>query len=62
MGKIASILAVFLSGCTTYGGSFCDNSKAIRPDAKDVEVISNSLTNQLTAHNEKGAGLCGWKP
>ena len=28
----------------------------------DIDVISDSLVDQVLAHDETGAKLCGWKP
>lgn len=62
MGKVAVPLLVLLTGCQSTGGSYCQISNVIRPEVRDVEVISDSLAVQLTAHNEKMERLCGAKP
>lgn len=60
--KIAIALCALLAGCQTYSGSFCSIARPIRPEATDVALISDSLSNQILALNEKGAANCGWKP
>lgn len=42
------------SACVAFG--------AIRPEAGDVDVISESLTDQILIHNDTGQRLCHWKP
>lgn len=45
----------------------CISFKPIRLTQQDKELVrsgamSDSLVNQLLAHNETGAERCGWKP
>lgn len=62
MGKVAIPVLLLLAGCQTAGGNYCQINNVIRPEAKDVEVISDSLAAQLVANNEKMERLCGVKP
>lgn len=62
MGKVAIALCALLTACQTPSGSFCQIASPIRPEATDVALISDSLSNQILALNEKGAKLCAWKP
>ncbi|MES0040006.1 hypothetical protein [Mesorhizobium sp. M0091] len=59
----AIALAVFMAiaGCTTIGGSFCAVEHPIRLSAEAIAALSDGEVNQVLAHNEKGAKLCGWK-
>lgn len=61
---LAGIVTALASGCqgTAATTSGCEWVKPIRPTAEDVSVISDSLVNQLLAHNLAGAELCGWEP
>ena len=38
----------------------CDWAEPIRPSRQDV--LSDVTLAQIVAHNEVGAGLCGWRP
>lgn len=52
----------FATGCA--GGPVtdgCEWVRAIRPTAADVDAMSDSLAGQILAHNEAGAGVCGWR-
>ena len=40
----------------------CVWTRAIRPTDKDWDVMSDSLVQQISAHNELGATRCGWQP
>jgi hypothetical protein len=40
----------------------CDGFRAIRPTAKDVRAISDSLATQILQHNEFGERRCDWRP
>ena len=62
MGKIAIALCGLLAGCQTYSGSYCTISNVIRPEPKDVDVMSDSLAAQILAQNEKMEKLCGNRP
>lgn len=39
----------------------CVAFDAIRPEPADIEVISDSLVDQILIHNEVGHRRCGWK-
>lgn len=57
------VVAVLLAGCTTTrGGQYCQVAREIRPAAADAVAISDTLVEQIIAHNETGAALCGWTP
>ena len=38
----------------------CEWVRPIRPTMADVDVMSDALAGQILAHNEAGAGACGW--
>lgn len=56
------ILALFLAGCTTARGTFCEVAEPNRLSQKSVAALSDAEVAKLQAHNEKGERLCGWKP
>jgi hypothetical protein len=62
MGKAVTLalVALILAGCQTAG--FCDAARAIRPEASDVDTMSDGLGRQVLAHNKTGQDLCGWQP
>jgi hypothetical protein len=55
-------LVLFLAACQTTPPGRCAGWKPLRPTANDNAVISKQLREQLLAHNETGADLCGWSP
>ena len=59
-------LSLSLVGCTEKiyitQDLGCSYFRPIRPTAADVEVISQSLADQVLAHNEVGQSRCGWVP
>ncbi len=59
---IIIIATLFLASCQTTSGDRCAGFKPIRPTSSDVQLISETLTNQLLVYNKTGASLCGWKP
>lgn len=62
VAKILALAAfIALAGCTTAGGSFCAVEHPIRLSAEAIKALSDAEVNQILAHNEKGAALCGWK-
>ena len=52
------LISVSIAGCATSVGT-CDWGKPIRPSRSDV--LTRQTANQILAHNETGARLCGWK-
>ena len=62
MTKMLSMIlaAVFLAGCSTMGGNFCDLAAPIRPSSQDQ--LTEGTAGQLLAHNKTGEGRCGWRP
>ncbi|PRD40860.1 hypothetical protein C5748_24815 [Phyllobacterium phragmitis] len=62
MGKVAILLScLLLAGCGTSKVGFCAVSKAFRPTPATIAAMSEREVNEMLAHNEKGARLCGWK-
>lgn len=57
---LTTVAIAFVSGCATVPDP-CDGFKPIRPTFKDVDAISDQLTEQLLGHNQHGADVCGWK-
>jgi hypothetical protein len=57
-----SVIAVLIAGCATDPGvgSGCDWVEPIRPSRADQ--LSEDTAQQILAHNETGAQLCGWRP
>jgi hypothetical protein len=55
------LIAVSTPGCATDPGlrSDCDWAQPIRPSRSDV--LSRQTREQILAHNEAGAKICGWK-
>ena len=60
--SLALILLLAVSACGHGPGTACDGWKPIRPDAADVDVMSDQLVEQILGHNEHGASVCGWEP
>jgi hypothetical protein len=65
MFRTAAILlsiAVLIAGCATDPRlkSDCDWAQPIRPSRSDV--LTRQTKEQIAAHNEAGAKLCGWRP
>jgi len=56
------LIAVSIAGCATdprlHGD--CDWAQPIRPSRQDV--LTRQTKEQIAAHNEAGAKLCGWRP
>ncbi len=50
------------AGCATDPAlrDGCDWAEPIRPSRADV--LTRETKEQIVAHNEVGARLCGWKP
>jgi len=63
--KTAAILlsiGVCVAGCATDARlkSDCDWARPIWPSAQDA--LTRPTKEQILAHNEAGAKLCGWTP
>lgn len=58
----ARVLTIFaagiLGGCATIDG--CEIFSPIAPSVKDR--LTEQTERQITAHNETGEAVCGWKP
>jgi len=54
-------VAILVSGCATRVGGACDGWSPIRPTRADTQTMSDRLVEQVLAHNEHGAKVCGWK-
>lgn len=56
------LIAVSTAGCATDPllKSDCDWAQPIRPSRQDV--LTRQTREQILAHNEVGARICGWKP
>ena len=56
------LIAVSTAGCATDPRlkSDCDWAQPIRPSGHDV--LTRQTREQILAHNEVGARICGWKP
>ncbi len=54
-------LAFLIPGCATDPRlkSDCDWAQPIRPSRTDV--LTRQTKEQILAHNEAGARICGWK-
>ena len=50
-----------LGGCTSQPDP-CAGWVPIRPEAADLDAISDGLTEQILAHNQFGERACGWQP
>ncbi len=64
MFRTAAILfsiAVSIAGCATdlRPKSDCDWAQPIKPSRQDV--LTRQTNEQILAHNESGAKICGWK-
>lgn len=55
------LIAVSIAGCATDPRlrSDCDWAQPIRPSRQDV--LTRQTMEQIAAHNEAGARLCGWR-
>ena len=51
--------AIFLSGCATTAGDFCDVASPIRPSVSDT--LTDGTAAQILKLNRYGAQACGWK-
>lgn len=48
-----------LAGCaTTVIDTSCDWTFYIRPQAQDVDVVSDSLARQIVTHNNRRLAVC----
>ena len=56
------LIAVSIAGCVTDPRlkSDCDWAQPIRPSRQDV--LTRQTKEQIAAHNEAGARICGWRP
>ena len=56
------LIAVSIAGCATDPRlkSDCDWAQPIRPSRHDV--LTRKTKEQIAAHNEAGARICGWRP
>jgi hypothetical protein len=55
-------VATLAAGCASVPGTACDGWRPIRPLEDDLATMSDSLVEQVLAHNEHGARVCGWTP
>lgn len=52
-------VAVLVSGCSaTVIDTSCDWTFYIRPEAADVDAVSDSLARQIVTHNERRRVVC----
>lgn len=61
IGLTVLALLSLLAGCATSPDP-CAGWAPIRPEAADVDALSDSLSDQILAHNTFGERACGWKP
>jgi hypothetical protein len=62
MQSLGFLLLLVVTACAPgLKGDPCDGWKPIRPEAADVDVISDSLAEQILQHDEFGASVCGWE-
>ena len=64
MKSIAMLLAslTLLAGCATSGPVTEDFCLVARPIlVSKTDALSTETARQILAHNEYGAGRCGWK-
>lgn len=54
------LIVVLTSGCVTGTADECAWARPILPSAADV--LTRGTKEQIVAHNEAGAALCGWRP
>ena len=56
------LIAGSTAGCATeqVARNDCDWAQPIRPSRK--EVLTRQTKQQIVAHNEVGARICGWRP
>ena len=57
--SLVCLLLLAATGCAPGPGTMCDGWRPIRPEASDVEIVSDSLAEQILGHNEHGASVCG---
>lgn len=63
MGRYVILMALmFLAGCQTPQGQFCDIAKPIRLSPEVVDTMTDAEVEKVLAFNEKGQAMCGWKP
>ncbi|SDB57471.1 hypothetical protein SAMN02982931_04565 [Bauldia litoralis] len=57
-----ALIVVSIAGCTTdpIFRNDCDWVQPIRPSPSDA--LTRQTKEQILAHNEAGARLCGWRP
>lgn len=58
---LISVVATLAVGCATSSGNQCAGWKPLHPTARDVDVISQRLNDDLLEHNEHGVNLGCWK-
>jgi hypothetical protein len=57
------MVLALLTGCATAGAGTEGACAAFRPIyISRVDQLSGGTAEQLLAHNETGARLCGWQP
>lgn len=64
LGLFAVLILSFLPlafGCAPQPDA-CAGWAPIRPEAADVDAVSDELALQILQHNEHGARACGWRP
>lgn len=57
----ACLLLLAATACAPGPTTGCDGWRPIRPEAADVERLSDRLVEQILGHNEHGASVCGWQ-
>lgn len=66
MGKgLILAAALLLAGCServVYVSDGCLWAQPIRPTAAEIAAMTAETVQQILAHNEKGAAVCGWVP
>lgn len=61
IGLTVLALLSLLAGCATSPDP-CAGWAPIRPEAADVDGMSDELALQILQHNEHGSQACGWRP
>ena len=60
---ILAILAILaLSACCRSEPDTCGPWSPIRPTSADLNVVSETLMDQILAHDRVGQDICGWSP
>lgn len=52
---------IFLSGCQTVSGNFCDLARPIRLTPEQVDRLTDDQVRQFLGHNQRGEKQCGWR-